>query len=63
MSALQTFVEQIEAYGVIYDEYRTPATNLLVKEYTIDSETLAMIVYDSDNVPKIAKFINQNNRT
>ena len=57
MSALQAFVEQIETYGVLYYTYRTPSSDLLVKEFTIDSETMAVVIYNIFNEPKIAKFV------
>ena len=57
MSALETFANQIETYGYPYHKYTTQESKLLVKLFVMDSDTIGVIVYDTDSTVKEAKFI------
>lgn len=60
MSALETFANQIETYGVPYHEYTTQESKFLIKIFTMDVDTLGIIVYNRGGVVKEAKFIRNN---
>ena len=62
MNALETFANQIETYGYPYHKYTAQDTKCIVKLFLMDSDTIGVIVYNSDMMVKEAKFIRNYKR-
>lgn len=61
MNALETFANQIETYGYPFHKYTTGKdSKILVKLFYMDTDTIGVIVYNSDKIVKEAKFIRNN---